>query len=202
MLIAQLLLLSSVAFGGDRPASCELASRIVSRSPSGIAQISNLGDIQIRCRVPARPSPTQPGQFQGGLKATTAAYKISPDGARRLVPSEVHQSGGGNGLFGPGKEWVDFYVLVPLEAAERDAEARRFLAKLEKSMPGGSIRGEAYQRALERTREFVYQHRLGHFQLECRIMDGDRVVGVGAVELEVLFKGRFSDAGLPASPPV
>jgi hypothetical protein len=28
------------------------------------------------------------------------------------------------------------------------------------------------------------------------------VMGVGIVELEVLFKGRFSDVGLPGSPPV
>jgi hypothetical protein len=28
------------------------------------------------------------------------------------------------------------------------------------------------------------------------------VMGVGVVELEVLFKGRFSDVGLPGSPPV
>jgi hypothetical protein len=28
------------------------------------------------------------------------------------------------------------------------------------------------------------------------------VMGVGVVELEVLFTGRFSDLGLPASPPV
>ena len=63
------------------------------------------------------------------------------------------------------------------------------------------ITEQAHQRALDRTREFVYQHRVGHFQVECRILDGDRVMGVGIVELEVLFKGRFSDVGLPASPP-
>src|SRR5437868_583364 len=28
-------------------------------------------------------------------------------------------------------------------------------------------------------RESVYQHRVGHFQVECHILDGDRVVGVG-----------------------
>jgi len=38
-----------VAFGGENPATCELASKtIVSRSSSGLAQLSNLGDIQIR----------------------------------------------------------------------------------------------------------------------------------------------------------
>jgi hypothetical protein len=48
----------------------------------------------------------------------------------------------------------------------------------------------------------VYQHRVGHFQVECRVLDGSRVIGRDVVELEVLFKGRFSEFGLPASPPV
>jgi hypothetical protein len=61
--------------------------------------------------------------------------------------------------------------------------------------------GESHQRRLERVREFVYQHRVGHFQVECRILDGDRVMGVGVVEFEVLFKGRFSDVGLPGATP-
>ena len=181
-----------MAFGGDKPASCELASKgIVSRSSSGLAQVSNLGDIQITCRVPARPFPTKPGESRNGLRAATTAYKISPDGHKKLVPSEVHQSGGGFGP-DPEPEWVDFYVHIPLESAERDAEARRYLAKLEESMPR-PITSEAQQRALERTREFVYQHRVGHFQVECSILDGEHVMGVGVVELEVLFKGRFSD---------
>jgi hypothetical protein len=201
MLMAQLLLLSSVAVGGDKPASCELASKsIVSRSSSRLAQVSNLGNIQITCRVPARPFPTKPGESRDGLRAATTAYKISPDGSKRLVPSEVHQSGGGFGS-DPELEWVDFYFHIPLETAERDAEARTYLAKLEKSMPLEQITGEAHQRALERTRELVYQHRVGHFQVECRILDGDRIMGVGVVELEVLFKGRFSEVGLPSSPP-
>ena len=203
--IAQLLLLSSLAFGGDKPAPCELASKsIVSRSSSGLPQVSNLGDIQITCRVPPRPFPTKPGEIRYDLRAATTAYKISPNGHKKSVPSEVHQFGGGGGGFGPDPEleWVDFYVHIPLEPAERDAEVRRFLAKLEESMPLGSMTEEAQQRALERGREFVYQHRVGHFQVECRILDGDRVMGIGVVELEVLFKGRFSDFGLPAQPPV
>lgn len=32
-------------------------------------------------------------------------------------------------------------------------------------------------------------------------MDDDRVLGVGVVEFVVLFKGRFSDVGLPGAPP-
>jgi hypothetical protein len=200
--VAQVLLLSSVAFAGDKTASCELARKsIVSRSPSGLAQVSNLGDIEITCRVPARSFPTKPGESRNGLRAATTVYKISPDGSTKSVPSEVHESGGG---FGPEPErkWVDFYVHIPLDSADRDAEVRRYLAKLEKSMAPEQITDEAHQRALERTRELVYQHRVGHFRVECRILDGDRVMRVGIVELEVLFKGRFSDVGLPASPPV
>jgi hypothetical protein len=200
MLIAQLLVLSSLAFGGDKPASCELESKkITSRSSSGLAQVSNLGDIQITCRVLARPFPTKPGEFRDGLKVATAAYQISPDGSKKQVPSEEHQTGGGGS--GP-EEWVIFYVHIPLEPTERDDEARRYLATIEKAMAPQQITEEARQRMLQRTRELVYQHRVGHFQVECRILDGDRVMGIGVVELEVLFKGRFSDVGLPASPPV
>jgi hypothetical protein len=203
MLLAQLLFLSCVAFGGDKPAACELASKsIVSRTSSGLAQVSNLGDIQIRCRVRARQFATKPGESRNGLRAATTAYKISPDN-KTLVPSEVHQFGGGGGGFGPDPkpEWVDFYVHIPLEPAERDAEARKYLAIVEKSTGPEQNTKEAHQRRLERVRELVYQHRVGHFQVECHILDGDRVMGVGVVEFEVLFKGRFSDLGLPGAPP-
>jgi hypothetical protein len=203
MLMAQLLLLSSVAFGSDKPAVCELANKsIVSRSSSGLAQVSNLGEIQITCRVPARQFPTEPGGAgRLGLKVATAAYQISLDGSKKLVPSEGHPTGGGFGP-DPEPEEVYFYVHIPLESAERDDEARRFLAKLEKSMAAEQITEEGHQQMLERARQFVYQQRVGHFQVECRVLDGDRVMGIGVVELEVLFKGRFSDVGLPGSPPV
>src|ERR1700680_2506956 len=194
MLMAQLLVLSSSAFGGDKPASCELESKnIVSHSPSGVAQVSNLGDIQVTCSVAARAFPTKPGEVRYGLRAATTAYKISPDGSQTLVPSEVHQSGGGSGtnpgLVGtnPELEWVVFYVHIPLDAAERDAEFLRYLAKMEKLLAPQQITKEDRQRALERAGDLVYQHRVGHFHLECRLLDGDRVIGVGVVELEVLF---------------
>jgi hypothetical protein len=67
-------------------------------------------------------------------------------------------------------------------------------------MPSEQITEEAHQRALERIRKVLWQHREGHFQVECRILDGDHVLGVAVVELEVLFKSRFSDVGLYASP--
>jgi hypothetical protein len=205
-IILALLLLSPVAFGDDKPASCELAQQsVVSHSSSGLAQVSNLGDIRITCRIQVRPFPTKPGTSRNGLSAVTTAYKFSADGNKKLALSEVHQyGGGGGGGFGPNPEpeWVDFYVHIPFESTERGAEARRYLARLEKSMAAEEITEQAHQRALDRARESVYQHRVGHFQVECHILDGDRVVGVGVVEIEVLFKGRFSDVGLPASPPV
>ena len=36
----------------------------------------------------------------------------------------------------------------------------------------------------------------------CAVLDGDRTIGVGVIEMEVQFKGRFSDVGLPGAPPV
>lgn len=201
LLLAQLLLFSSVAFGVDKTASCELASQdIEGRSSSGLAQVSNLGAIRITCRVSVRPFPTTPGgEGRNGLTASTTTYKISPDGGNELVPSEVHQSGGGFKL-DPDQEWVVFYVHIPLEPAECDAEARRYLAKLEKLAPL-QLTEEDRQRALARIGDSVYQHRVGHFKVECQVLDGDRVMGIGVVELEVIFKGRFSDVGLPGAPP-
>jgi hypothetical protein len=200
LLIIQLLLLSSGAFAGDKPASCELAGKsVVSRSSSGLAQVSNLGDIQITCSVPARPFPTEAGESRSLLKVATVAYQILPDGDQKVVPSETNQTGGGSDS---EAESVYFHFHIPLESAERDEEAHRIVAWVEKSMPSEQITEEAHQRALERARKFVGQHRVGHFQVECRILDGDRVMGVAVVELEVLFKGRFSDVGLHTSPPV
>jgi hypothetical protein len=174
VLITQLLILSSMAFGGDQPPSCELASKsIVSRSSSGLAQVSNLGDIQIRCLVPARPFPTKPGgEGRYMVRVVTVASQISADGSKKPVLSEVHPTGGGSGG-DPEKEWVDFYVHIPLEPAERNDEARRYLAKIEKALPPQKITEEDRQRALEGARDIVYQHRVGHFQVECRILDGE-----------------------------
>ncbi|MGB9415615.1 MAG: hypothetical protein WCB58_04810 [Acidobacteriaceae bacterium] len=201
MVLAQLLLLSSAAFGSDKSASCELASKsIVSRSSSGLAQVSNLGDILITCRVPDRPFPSTPGEGRNGVKAATVTYKISPGGGKKLVPSEVHWVGGGFGRPNPEQQWVEFLVHIPLEPAECDAEARRYLAKLEKVAPI-QITEEERQRALPGIRDSVFQHRVGHFKVECHVLDGDRSMGIGVVELEVIFKGRFSDAGLHGAPP-
>jgi hypothetical protein len=205
--LAQILLFASVAFASDLRPSCELAKKsILSVSPSGLAQVSNVGDIQITCRIPARPFPTKPGETRKGLRAATTAYEITANGTKKLVPSEVHVVGGGGDGFGPNPEpeWVDFYVHIPLDSEELDAEVGRYLAKVEQSMTPeqkSQLKKDDWGRGLERLRELVYQHRVGHFQLDCRVLDGSRVMGSDVVELEVLFKGRFSDIGLPGSPP-
>jgi len=200
MLPAQLLLLCSVAFGGDEPASCEIASKsIVNFSAPALAQVSNLDGVWIKCSVPTRPFPTKPGEVRYGLKVATVAYQIAPDGNKKWVPSEVQIDGGGGFGPDPTPEWVDFGVLIPLEPADRDAEVRKLIAKLKKAT--GRPMTKEGQRGLERLRELVAQQRVGHFQVECRVMDGDRVMGVGVVEFEVLFKGHFSDVALPGAPP-
>jgi hypothetical protein len=208
IILAQILLSASVTFASDIRPSCELAKEtILSRSSSGLAQVSNLGSIRIRCRVPARPFPTKPGESRNGLRAATTAYEISANGSKKLVPSEVNYVGGGGGGFGPDPEpeYVDFYVHIPLDSAEADAEARRYLAKLDAAMTPEQkkqITQDAWERGLARLQQLVYQHRVGHFQVDCRVLDGSRVMGADVVELEVLFKGHFSDVGLPGSHPV
>jgi hypothetical protein len=203
IILAQILLSVSVISASDIRPFCELAKEsILSRSSFGISQVSNLGGIRIRCSVPQRPFPTKPGEFRNGLRAQTTAYKISANGTKTLVPSEANLIGGGFGP-DPEPEWVDFYVKIPLESDQLDAEVSRYLAKLESSMT--PEQKERYKEVGRKAREnfgpLVNQHRIGHFQVECRVLDGARVLGVDVVELEVLFKGHFSDIGLPASPP-
>jgi hypothetical protein len=99
------LLLASVTFATDMRASCELAEESILGRPSpGLAQVSNVGDIRIRCRVPARPFPTKSGESRNGLTVGTTTYAISADGSKKLVPSEVHVLGGGGDGFGAEPE--------------------------------------------------------------------------------------------------
>ena len=199
-----LLLVSTLAFADQPPASCELSDKsVVSRSPSGVAQVSNLGLIDINCKVAARPRPSKPGVVQYGLKAQTTVYSISADGTRSLVPSEVNSHGGGSS---GATEWVDFYVNILLDPAERNAEIRRLLANLDRAMADWHLPERDRQQIQERFRhlqanpeelaEMVGQYRVGRFQVDCRVLDKDLVLGTGRVDVEVLFKGRFSDVAL------
>jgi hypothetical protein len=191
--VLQLLLLSTLAFADHPPASCQISDKsVLSNSASGIAQVSNLGLIQIRCHVAARPWPLKPGIVRNGLKAEAAAYKTSADGARNSVPSEVNVSGGG---FSGTTEWVDFYIHIPLDPADRDAEIRRYLATLDRSVADEQLQEQVrrWQRNPQALTAIISQNRVGRFEVDCRVLDGDLVIGVGRVGLEVLFKGHFSD---------
>src|SRR6266700_190141 len=181
-----------MAVANDKPASCQLLTNsIVSHSSAGLPQVSNLGTIQITCSVPARSFPLEAGEHQSPLKIATVAYQILPDGHMKKVPSETNQTGGG---FDSEVESVLFDFHVPLGSAERNEEANRIVAMIEKSMPSSvPITEKSHDLALERARKIVGEHRVGHFRVQCSILEGDRVLDVAIVELEVLFKGHFSD---------
>jgi len=200
LLLACILLASSAALAGEGTALCQLTDKyVLARTPSGLAQFSNVGQIQIVCSVPERPFPTKPGTSLSGLKIATKAYQILADGSEKLVSSETNVTGGGRGYapVPPGWEGADFYLHIPLEPSEQEAEIERFWKKTKDKLPPKFQTEEARRKAFERLQQFVYQHRAGRFRLECRVMDGDQVLGIGTVQFEIVFKGRFSDLGLP-----
>jgi hypothetical protein len=113
------------------------------------------------------------------------------------VPSKANPSGGGEDLK-QQREWVNFFVYLPLDPSEREIEARRSVANLKKlaepshsDFPWQQLESP---QALVSLSDMVSQHRVGHFQIECRVLDGARVIGVNVIEFEVLFEGRFSDS--------
>jgi len=206
LFVVPFVLASCVAFARDGTALCQLTEKyILARTPSGLPQFSNVGNIEIICSVPERPFPTKPGDKPLlGLKVATKAYQILADGSEKLVPSETNVTGGmsGFGPVSPGQEGAIFVLHIPLKASELDAEAKRLWEKISADLPPASYTKEKQQQALERLREFNYQHRLGRFRIECRVMDGTQTLGVGIVQFEIVFKGRFSDLGVPLAPPV
>lgn len=198
IMLSTILLLTSVAFANDQSASCEIEkSSIVSLSSAGLVQVSNLALIEVVCSVSARPFPSEPGESRNGLRAATTAYEIAQNGDRKEVPSKADASGGGEDSK-QGREWVKFSVFLPLDPAEREKEARRKIANLKKlaeplplDFPWQQLESP---QALGSLSDMVSQHRAGHFQIECRVLNGARVIGVSVIEFEVLFKGRFSDS--------
>ena len=200
-LLSQSLLFVPRALSADIRPSCALAEKsIIGRTPTGLAQVSNLDSVEVTCRIPARRVPTKPGEGLDGLGVHTNAYEISPNGERKLVPSEVKVPGSGR----EGEaEWVEFLMLIPLDAKELDAEARRYYAKvLEALSPEqrAQVKADDEQKALENLRPMIAQSRVGHFRVECQVLDGDRVAGSDFIEMEVVFKGRISDLGLVSVP--
>jgi len=210
--LALLLLFTSASSFAADPTKCHLKEKsVVSRSSTGVPQVSNVGDIEIACTVPARSLPTKPGDYRMGLMATTTTYEIAPDDSRRLVPSnaEKYSHSLGRGAEGAtlDEEFLVFYVYIPLETAERDAEIRKWVANFAAREKDLQMSDSDRQKLEARTRELdahpeqlaeiMNQHRLGHFQVECHVIDrtkdGEKVLGSATVDLEVIYKGRFSE---------
>jgi hypothetical protein len=167
---------------------------IIGRSPAGVAQVSNLAAIRVEATVSRRLLP--PSGVLQGLKADVRVYQVSPTGARTVVPASVNLSGGGGDQT---TESVWFDLNIPVESAERDAAIRDYITEL---MGRAGASSDGRDRALAPTvsamkpEMFVglfRQHRIGSFRVECPVLDGDRLLGIGEVALEVLFKGRFFD---------
>lgn len=176
--------------------SCGVAPpAIVSRSPSGLAQVSNLALLHVRALVsPPRPVPAG-GVLQSlGVEATV--YQIAADGTRTLVPSSVNSTGAGADT---ESEYVSFTLEIPIAPSERDAAVRDYVAELVRAAASStSERERAMASTLQATggsafAQMFRQHRTGRFAVDCRVLDGGRPVATASGEFEVLFKGRFFD---------
>lgn len=75
LLLGQILLVL-VALAGGRTTSCELVDKnIVARTASALAQVSNVGDIEITRSVPARAFPITPrGKAPMGFERRTKSH--------------------------------------------------------------------------------------------------------------------------------
>jgi hypothetical protein len=172
---------------------CE-AGPALGKSSSGITQVSNLGLIDITCRIAARRTPKSGIQY--GLRVDAKVYQLSPDGARRLVPSTLNLSGGGQNL---DIEHVNFYLGIPLDVSDRDAAIRAYLSYLSRQAASSQDEKDRNMAPLlQKMGPGVFapifrQNRVGRFQVDCRVLDEGKVVGVGRADLEVVFKGNFFD---------
>lgn len=197
ILLAETLLLSCFAFADNKPAWCGLTEETQrTMSPGGLPQLSNLSQMDITCSIPARPFPSKPGETRSGLQARTNVYELLDDGSKRAVASDVIVHGGGSeGWDGNPVDWVGFYAYIPLDPPQRDEEVLKFLTQIEAHLAPEQLTNEERQNAMKAARDIVdhTQLRVGHFQIECSVLDGADVVGVGFVELIIVNKGRLSD---------
>lgn len=125
-------------------------------------------------------------------KIETSVYEIFLDGSENLVPSKVNPTGGDSDI---KMEGIVFDLAIPLDPTALKIEADDIFAALERSARD-EVDKEVFRRLWNdpaSTADLVTEHRAGHFRVKCRIVDGTRVLGIGSVELHVLFDGRFSD---------
>jgi len=131
-----------------------------------------------------------------GLRVDTKVYQFSMNGAKQPVPFIFNLSGGGgNANF----ERVNFDLEVPIDARERDAAIRAYWAEVARSAVSSTDQREREKAQLVQKimpQAFVpyfRQHRLGRFQVDCRVLDEGKVIAAGRADLEVVFKGNFFD---------
>ncbi len=200
LVYALILLLPCAAHAGEGSAECVIAEEsVLSHTSAGLPQVSNVALIAVVCTIPERPFPTLPGTGRSGLRAASHTYWILPDGSERLVPSTASANGGS---WGEGKESVLFDLHVPLDPKDQDAEVIRYWQKNKDRMPS-SLQAALTKKAIrESLKQLIYQHRLGRFRVQCHVTDGTQILGVGSVEFEIVFRGRFSDIGPAVSPPL
>jgi hypothetical protein len=182
----------------DPPASqrvsCDVES-VLSRSPAGIAQVSNLGGIYVRAGISYR-RPVPKGGVLDPIHAQAIVYEVAADNTRKIVESIASSRGGGGDT---NSEYVSLSLSIPIDSSEREAASREYLAYLVSHAESSTDNEErAMAPILQKIGPSAFtgifgQHRVGHFQEECRVVDQGRLLGVGRADLEVLFKGRFFD---------
>ena len=184
----------------DAPApqrvSCDVEpSSVVSRSPAGIAQVSNLGGIYVRAGI-FYHRPVSRGGVLRPLHAEAIVYEVAADNTRKIVESIASSRGGGGDA---SSEYQSLSLSIPIDSSERDAASREYLAYVVSRAASST---DEQERAMAPTLQAIGpsaftrifgQHRVGHFQVECRVLDEGRLLGEGRADLEVLFKGRFFD---------
>src|SRR5262249_46328244 len=149
-------------------ATCSVQPKsVVARSQDGVAQVSNLALIAIEARItPHRAVPAE-GLF--GLRVEATVFLIDSDNRRTAVPSRAIPSGGGGDLES-NSEYTNFYLDIPIDEAERDAQIHDYLEGIAQQIAASANERERAMADKLRTPEaadafsaYFKQHRVGRF---------------------------------------
>ena len=188
--------LAQVPAGPAAAATCEVGpGGVVSRSGSGVAQVSNLALIDMRASVSRRPNPDS--GVRHGLSAEVTVETLSGGAVPAEVPSSIVESGGGADT---RSEWVSFTLEIPIDPAERDAAIRDYMDEvIAEAAASADPDAQALSSALQDGRtnasralaQGFLQHRVGSFRVQCRVLDEGEVIGTSSIDLDVVFRGGF-----------
>ena len=212
--------LAQVPAGPAAAATCEVGpGGVVSRSGSGVAQVSNLALIDMRASVSRRPNPDS--GVRHGLSAEVTVETLSGGAVPAEVPSSIVESGGGadtrsewvsftlevpssivesGGGADTRSEWVSFTLEIPIDPAERDAAIRDYMDEvIAEAAASADPDAQALSSALQDGRtnasralaQGFLQHRVGSFRVQCRVLDEGEVIGTSSIDLDVVFRGGF-----------